>query len=691
MCVCLERIRNIGFMAHIDAGKTTTSERILFYTGRTYKLGEVHEGEAEMDWMELERERGITITAAATSCNWKEHQINIIDTPGHVDFTAEVERSLRVLDGAVIILCAVAGVESQTETVWRQAHKYGVPRLVFVNKMDRPGARFEEIIGELRGRLGANAVAIQIPMGSEKEFSGVVDLVRMRAKIWDQDGQGAHFREAEIPAALVERAEKYRTELLERLAEFDEVFMEEYLEGISLSEERVKQVLRKAAVTGGLYPVLCGAAFRNRGIQSLLDAVVDYLPSPVDLPPVTGILPNTGDFIERSAATDEPFSALAFKIVTDPYVGRLTYFRVYSGQLKRGATVFNSSGDVKERITRLLRMHANDREDIDQVLPGDIAAVVGLKKTTTGDTLCDREAPIILESVVFPEPVVSMAIEARAKSDTDRLMQTLGKLVEEDPTFRTRYNSETGQMIVSGMGELHLEVLKERLVREFGLEANVGEPEVAYRETISASAEAEGRLVKQTGGRGQYGHVVMRFEPLPAGTGFVFENKLVGGSIPLEYLPAIKRGIEESMENGVLAGYPLVDFRALLLDGSHHEVDSSEMAFKVAASLAYKNGIERANPVLLEPMMAVGIHAPEEYLGEIISNVSSRRGQIEGIEDRHFGKAVSALVPLRSMFGYVNTLRSISRGRGSHTMQFSHYQSTPKDVQDELVRKARGM
>lgn len=686
----LKKIRNIGIMAHIDAGKTTTTERILYYTGRTHKIGEVHEGDTEMDWMELEKERGITITAAATSCSWKDHQINIIDTPGHVDFTVEVERSLRVLDGAIGVFCAVAGVEPQSETVWKQANKYKVPRLVFINKMDRVGARFYGVVEELGSRLGANALVVQIPIGSESKFKGVVDLIKMRAFVWEDDGFGAEYIEGEIPEEMKNEAEEKRVELLEKLSEQDDLFMEEYLEGIEISGERIKEVLRAASLDSTLFPVLCGTAFKNKGVQLLLDAVVDYLPSPVDIPAITGILPNTGDYIEREPSDDSAFSALAFKIMSDPYVGKLTFFRVYSGSLKSGSYIYNSTADRRERVSRILRMHANDREEIGEVHTGDIAALVGLKKTTTGDTLCDMDNQIILESMVFPEPVVSIAIEPKTKSDSDKLMGALQKLSEEDPTFKVRYDHETGQTIISGMGELHLEVLVERLLREFKVEASVGKPEVAYRETIMGSAKAEGKFVKQSGGHGQYGHVVMRFESLPPGTGFLFESKVVGGRVPKEYIPAVQKGIEEARDNGVLAGYPVVDFRATLLDGSYHDVDSSEMAFKVAASLAYRNGLRKAKPTILEPIMSVEVNAPEEYLGEVISNFSARMGHVEGIEDRYGGKVAKALVPLRMMFGYTTVLRSMTKGRATHTMQFSHYQSVPKSVQEEIVAKVRG-
>jgi elongation factor G len=686
----LERIRNIGIMAHIDAGKTTVTERILYYTGRTHKMGEVHAGEAEMDWMELEKERGITITAAATFCSWKGYSINIIDTPGHVDFTAEVERSLRVLDGAIGVFCAVSGVQSQSETVWRQAGKYRVPRLVFINKMDRTGARFDSVVEELHARLGANAVPVQMPVGSESDFRGVIDLITMRALIWDDEGLGAEYRETEIPSRMFEKAQKQRVRLLEELAEADDLFCEEYLEGVSIPLERIKKVLRKTALKGDLVPVLCGAAFKNKGIQPLLDAVNDYLPAPVDIPPATAIVPNTGDYTKKAPSDAEPFAALAFKIMSDPFVGKLTFIRVYSGRLRAGSAVYNSTADRQERISRLLRMHANDREEIREVRTGDIAAAVGLKRTTTGDTLCDRVKPVILESLVFPEPVVAIAIEPKTKADEEKLDTALGKLADEDPTFKVRYDQETGQTIIAGMGELHLEVLVERLLREFSVHASVGRPEVAYRETITAAAEAEGRFVRQSGGRGQYGHVEMRFEPLPQGAGFLFENRVVRGRIPKEYIPAVRKGIEEALDNGVLAGYPMVDFRAILLDGSSHEVDSSELAFKIAASMAYKKGLTEAKPTILEPIMAVEVFTPPEYLGELISDLSSRLGRVEGIVDRQGGKVVKALVPLRAMFGYTTRLRTLTQGRATHTMQFSAYKPTTQAVQSEIVAKVRG-
>jgi len=686
----VDKIRNIGLMAHIDAGKTTTTERILFYTGKTYKIGEVHSGEAEMDWMELEKERGISITAASTSCFWKEYQVNIIDTPGHVDFTVEVERSLRVLDGAIGIFCAVSGVESQSETVWRQANRYSVPRLIFINKMDRRGACFETVIEELRSRLGANAVPLQIPVGSEAGFRGVIDLLEMKALLWDEDNLGAEYRETAISDNLLQEANDYRRQLLEKLAEIDELLMEDYLAGFELPIKRIKRVLREAVVRQEVYPVLCGAAFRNKGIQPLLDAVVEYLPSPEEIPPLTVIQPNTGDYGQQLPADSEPFTALAFKVVSDPYVGKLNYIRVYSGMLKAGDQVYNSTADRRERVVRFLRMHANDREEIREVHTGDIVAVVGLKKTTTGDSLCTEKKPVILESMVFPEPVVSIAIEPKSRSDGDKLMDSLKRLADEDPTFKIHYERETGQTVISGMGELHLEILVERLFREHQVRAAVGNPEVAYRETITAAAKAEGRFVKQGGGRGFYGHVVMRFEPLPPGTGFLFESKMTGGEVPKEFIPAVKKGIEEATGNGVLAGYPMVDFRAILLAGSAHQVDSNELAFKIAASMAYKNGLEQAKPIILEPIMSVEVFTPEEYLGKIISDLSTREGKIEGIEDRQGGKVVKALVPLGRIFGYITALRSVSKGRASHTTKFDSYQPASKRLQEKIVRKSRG-
>ncbi|MEE9307217.1 MAG: elongation factor G [Spirochaetia bacterium] len=686
----LERIRNIGITAHIDAGKTTTTERILYYTGRTRKMGEVHAGEAEMDWMELEKERGITITAAATFCSWKGYQINIIDTPGHVDFTAEVERSLRVLDGVIGVFCAVKGVEPQSETVWKQANRYRIPRIVFINKMDRTGARFEAVVEELHRRLGANATVIQLPIGAESDFAGVVDLIGLKAYLWDEDVLGARYRVVGLPEELLEKASEMRGALLERLSETDDTFLEEYLEGKQLTEDRIKQVLRAATLNGKIFPVLCGAAFKNKGIQTLLDAVLDYLPSPVEISSISAIQPNTGDYISLKPEVDQPFAALVFKIMSDAYVGKLAYFRVYSGTLKAGSTLYNATADRRERVHRLLRMHANDREQVESVRVGDIVAAVGLKKVSTGDSLCDEKHPVILESMVFPEPVVSIAIEPKTKADAESLSAAISKLLDEDPTFRICYDRDTGQTILSGMGELHLEILVERLFREYKVVAKIGKPEVAYRETIAASAEAEGKFIRQSGGRGQYGHVVMRFEPLPTGIGFLFENEIVGGGIPKEYIPAVQKGIAEAKANGVLVGYPMVDFRAILLDGSYHEVDSSDMAFRIAASMAYKIGLERAKPTILEPIMGVEIFTPEEYLGDVISDLMGRMGRIEGIEDRHGGKVVKAGVPLRLLFGYTTRLRNLSQGRANHTMQFSSYQPTPQTVQDEIVGKVRG-
>jgi len=686
----LSSIRNIGIMAHIDAGKTTTTERILYYTGRTHRLGEVHDGEAKMDWMDLEKERGITITAAATFCEWRDVQVNIIDTPGHVDFTVEVERSLRVLDGAIGVFCAVAGVEPQSETVWKQATRYAVPRLAFVNKMDRVGARFSSVVQEMHAKLGANAVPVQLPIGNEGAFSGVVDLVRMRALQWDGDALGASYREDAVPADLASEAAEARAHLVEKVAEVDDAVMEAFLQGRDVGADDLAAALRRATVQNRIFPVLCGSAFKNKGIQPLLDAVVDYLPSPADIAPATGMVPSTGDYVSRPPEDAQPFAALAFKVMTDPYVGKLTFFRVYSGTLAAGSYVHNATADRRERITRIVRMHANDREDVKAVYAGDIAAAVGLKKTTTGDTLCDQDDPVILESMVFPDPVVSIAIEPKTKADEEKLLAALTKLAEEDPTFKVRYDRETGQTVIHGMGELHLDVLVERMFREFNVAANVGRPEVAYRETITQASEGDIKFSKQTGGHGQFAHVKMAFEPLPAGTGFAFENEVTGGRVPKEYIPSVEKGIREAMENGVLAGYPTVDFRAILLDGSYHEVDSSDLAFKVAASMAYKAGLEKAKPTILEPIMAVECAAPEEHLGDVISDFGARMGHVEGIEDRHGSKVVKALVPLRAMFGYTTSLRSMTKGRATHTMQFSHYQEAPRSIQEAIVEKSRG-
>jgi elongation factor G len=685
----LEKIRNIGIMAHIDAGKTTATERILFYTGRTHKMGEVDEGEAKMDWMELEKERGISITAAATFCSWQGCQINIIDTPGHVDFTAEVERSLRVMDAAIGIFCAVAGVQPQSETVWKQADRYRIPRLVFINKMDRVGARFEEVVREMRLRLSANAVPVQMPIGEESDFVGVVDLVRMKARLWDQDPLGSSFRETEIPPALELRARLARRCLLEKLAELDDRILEEYLATGDIPQSRLMGAVRTATLAGRMFPVLCGAAFRNKGIQPLLDAVVDYLPSPEEVPPAAAVRLGSGERIWRRPDPEEPFAALVFKVMGDQFTGRLAFLRVYSGRIAVGASVYNATTGRRERIHRLLRMHANDREQIEEVRAGDIAVAVGLKLVSTGDTLCAETEAILLEAIVFPQPVASVSIEPRTQAESGRLNEALGRLMEEDQTFRMRQDPDTGQTIISGMGELHLEILVERLAREHGVRARVGKPEVAYRETITASADAEGRFVRQSGLRGQYGHVLMRFEPLAPGSGFLFENRLDGGAVPREYIPAVEKGVREAMDNGVLAGYPAVDFRAILLDGSHHEVDSSELAFRIAASMAYKQAMEAAGPVILEPLMSLEVVTPDEYLGALVSDVIARTGRVEGIEDRPDGKVIRALAPLRCLFGYANRLRSLAQGRATHAMQFSAYQPVPRAVQDEIVSKNR--
>lgn len=681
----LDKVRNIGIMAHIDAGKTTTTERILFYTGKTHRLGEVHDGAATMDWMVQEQERGITITSAATTCEWKGHNINIIDTPGHVDFTVEVERSLRVLDGAVAVFCSVGGVEPQSETVWRQADKYGVPRIAFINKMDRVGADFFRGVEMIRTRLGANPLPIQIPIGSEDTFRGVVDLVTKKAVIYTDD-LGTQSAETDVPEDLVDTVEEYRTKMIEAVAELDEELMMKYLEGEELTEAEIRAGIRKGTLATKFTPVLCGSAFKNKGVQLLLDAVVYYLPSPVDLPPVKGTA--VGDnqtVLERKSADDEPFAALAFKIMADPYVGKLAFFRVYSGTLKSGSYVLNSTKNKRERFGRLLKMHANYREDIDMVSAGDIAAVVGLKDTTTGDTLCDEKNPIVLESMEFPDPVIDIAIEPKTKADQDKLGLSLARLAEEDPTFKVRIDHETGQTVISGMGELHLEIIVDRLLREFKVEANVGKPQVAYRETIRTKVQAEGKFVRQSGGRGQYGHVWLELEPLEPGTGFVFENKIVGGVVPKEYIAPVEAGIREAMQSGVLAGYPVVDVKATLFDGSYHEVDSSEMAFKVAASMAFKEGSKKANPVILEPIMKVEITTPEEYMGDIMGDFNSRRGRIEGMEMRAGAQVIRGHVPLSEMFGYATNLRSISQGRASYSMQFSHYEEVPRNIADEII------
>jgi elongation factor G len=684
----LENTRNIGIMAHIDAGKTTTTERILFYTGRVHKIGEVHEGAATMDWMEQEQERGITITSAATTCQWKGHRINIIDTPGHVDFTVEVERSLRVLDGAVGVFCAKGGVEPQSETVWRQADRYGVPRIAYVNKMDIVGADFYRAVQQMRDRLNANPVPIQLPIGSEDTFKGIIDLVRMKAIIY-KDDLGKEIVEEEIPDDYKEKAEEYRTQLLEAVAEVDEELMMKYLEGEEISVDEIKAALRKGTVEVKLTPVLCGSSYKNKGVQPLLDAIVDYLPSPVDIPAIKGELPDGTETV-RHASDDEPFAALAFKIMSDPFVGKLTFFRVYSGSLKSGSYVLNSTKGKRERVGRLLQMHANHRQEISEVYAGDIAAAVGLKDTVTGNTLCDEKNPIILESMTFPEPVISVAIEPKTKADQDKMAMALQKLSEEDPTFKTYTDEETGQTIISGMGELHLEIIVDRLKREFKVEANVGAPQVAYKETFTKPAKVEGKFIRQSGGRGQYGHVWIEFEPLERGKGFEFVNKIVGGVVPKEYVPAVQAGIEEAMQNGVLAGYPLIDIRATLFDGSYHDVDSSEMAFKIAASMALKAAKDKCAPVLLEPIMKVEVVVPEEFMGDVMGDINSRRGRVEGMEARGGGQAIRAMVPLAEMFGYATNLRSRTQGRGTFTMQFDHYEEVPKNIADEIIKKANG-
>lgn len=684
----LQNTRNIGIMAHIDAGKTTTTERVLFYTGRLHKIGEVHEGGATMDWMEQEKERGITITSAATTAQWNGHRINIIDTPGHVDFTVEVERSLRVLDGAVGVFCAKGGVEPQSETVWRQADRYHVPRIAYVNKMDIMGADFYGAVSQMREKLGANAVPIQLPIGSEDQFTGIIDLVENCAYMY-KDDLGREIEKVDIPADYADKAQEYRTQLIEAVAELDEELMMKYLEGEEISLEELKKTLRKGTIEVKITPVLCGSSYKNKGVQLMLNAVVDYLPAPTDVPAIRGELPD-GTEVIRKSSDDEPFSALAFKIMTDPFVGKLSFFRVYSGVLNSGSYVLNSTKGKRERIGRILQMHANSREEISQVYAGDIAAAVGLKDTTTGDTLCDEKAPVILESMTFPEPVISVAIEPKTKADQDKMGMSLAKLAEEDPTFRTNTDEETGQTIISGMGELHLEIIVDRLLREFKVEANVGKPQVAYKETFRQAAKVEGKFVRQSGGRGQYGHVWIEFEPLEAGTGFVFENKIVGGVVPREYIPAVQSGIEESMKNGVLAGYPLLDIKATIVDGSYHDVDSNEMAFKIAGSLALKAAKDKCKPVLLEPIMRVEVTVPEEYMGDVMGDLNSRRGRIEGMDSRGGAQIIRAFVPLSEMFGYATTLRSRTQGRGTYSMQMDHYEEVPKNIAEEIISKSKG-
>ena len=679
----LEKTRNIGIMAHIDAGKTTTTERILFYTGRTHKLGETHEGAAVMDWMEQEQERGITITSAATTAQWKDTRINIIDTPGHVDFTVEVERSLRVLDGAVTVLCAKGGVEPQSETVWRQAEKYGVPRMIFVNKMDIMGADFYRVVDMVRDRLKANAVPVQLPIGKEETFIGIIDLIEMKAEIY-KDDLGREFEKTEIPEELLDEAQMWREQLLEAVSELDEDLMMKYLEGEDITEDEIKKVIRTATIAGNMVPVTCGSAYKNKGVQMMLDAVVDYMPSPVDIPPITGVSPKTGKEEERPADDNGPFSALAFKIVADPYVGKLAYFRVYSGKMASGSYVYNPVKEKKERIGRILQMHANKREDIDMVYSGDIAAAVGLKVTTTGDTLCDEKRAIVLESMDFPDPVIEIAIEPKTKAGQEKMGIALAKLAEEDPTFKTYTNEETGQTIIAGMGELHLEIIVDRLLREFKVEANVGKPQVSYKETLTKEVEVDHKYAKQSGGKGQYGHVKIKVYPREPGEGFEFKNSIVGGAIPKEYIPKIEEGIKEAMETGPVAGYQVVDVGVELYDGSYHEVDSSEMAFKIAASMAFREAARKAAPVLLEPIFKVEVTVPDEYMGDVIGDISSRRGRIEGSDMNNGAVAIRGYVPLAEMFGYATDLRSRTQGRGVYVMQFDHFEKLPDNLVDSI-------
>ena len=685
----LDKIRNIGIMAHIDAGKTTTTERILFYTGKTHKIGEVHDGAATMDWMVQEQERGITITSAATTCTWKGHSINIIDTPGHVDFTVEVERSLRVLDGSVAVFSAKGGVEPQSETVWRQAEEYNVPRIAYMNKMDTTGADFFNAVQMMKDRLGANAVPIQIPMGAEDQFVGLIDLVKMQAIVYGDDlGKDEEFEP--IPEEYVEEAQKWRQNLLEAVAEGDDDLMEKYLEGEDLTEDEINATIRKMTCACKMFPVTCGSSYKNKGVQPLLDAIIAYMPAPTDVADIKGVDPETGEETTRPSSDDAPFAALAFKIATDPYVGRLAFFRVYSGKLTAGSYVYNSSKGKRERIGRILRMHSNHRTEIEEVYAGDIAAAVGLKDTGTGDTLCDEKAPVILESMVFPEPVISVAIEPKTKADQEKMGIALGKLAEEDPTFRVRTDPESSQTIISGMGELHLDIIVDRLKREFHVDCTVGNPQVAYRETIRKAVKSEGKFVRQSGGKGQYGHCWLELTPLKPGEGFKFENKIVGGAIPKEYIAPVQAGVEEAMENGVVAGYPMVDIGVTVYDGSYHEVDSSEMAFKIAGSMGFKSGAAKADPVLLEPYMKVEVTVPEEYMGDVIGDLNSRRGRIEGMEARNGAQIISAFVPLSEMFGYATDLRSKTQGRGNYSMEVDHYEEVPKNIADAIVAKNKG-
>ncbi len=688
--VALEKTRNIGIMAHIDAGKTTTTERILYYTGVSHKIGEVHDGAATMDWMEQEQERGITITSAATTCFWKDHRVNIIDTPGHVDFTIEVERSLRVLDGSVAVFCSVGGVEPQSETVWRQADKYGVPRIAFINKMDRVGADFARGVEMMRDRLGANPVPVQLPIGKEDLFRGVIDLVKMNAVIWADEALGANYEVMDIPAEMLDEAEVARELMLEEVSANDEILMEKYLSGEELSVDEIKAGIRRATTDLQINPVLCGSAFKNKGVQTLLDAVIDYMPSPLDVPAIQGIHPDSKEELTRPADDKGPFSALAFKVMTDPFVGQLTFFRVYSGVAETGAHVLNTTKGKKERFGRLLKMHANKREEITQVYSGDIAAAVGLKHTATGDTLCDNKNVCLLETIEFPEPVIHIAIEPKTKSDQEKMGFALGKLVHEDPSLRVKTDEETGQVIISGMGELHLEVIVDRMKREFKVEANIGAPQVAYRESITRMVEVQGKFVRQSGGRGQYGDCRLRLEPLEPGGGFEFVDAIKGGVIPREYIPAVGAGAEQAAQNGIIAGFPLVDVRVTCYDGSYHDVDSSEMAFKIAGSMGFKEGAAKAKPVLLEPIMAVEVVLPEEYLGEVMGDLSSRRGRVSGMEARGGAQVVNAHVPLSSMFGYSTDLRSSTQGRATYTMTFDHYDQVPKAIAEEIISKVKG-
>ncbi|EQL69324.1 elongation factor G [Helicobacter pylori] len=686
----LNRIRNIGIAAHIDAGKTTTSERILFYTGVSHKIGEVHDGAATMDWMEQEKERGITITSAATTCFWKDHQINLIDTPGHVDFTIEVERSMRVLDGAVSVFCSVGGVQPQSETVWRQANKYGVPRIVFVNKMDRIGANFYNVENQIKLRLKANPVPINIPIGAEDTFIGVIDLVQMKAIVWNNETMGAKYDVEEIPSDLLEKAKQYREKLVEAVAEQDEALMEKYLGGEELSIEEIKKGIKTGCLNMSLVPMLCGSSFKNKGVQTLLDAVIDYLPAPTEVVDIKGIDPKTEEEVFVKSSDDGEFAGLAFKIMTDPFVGQLTFVRVYRGKLESGSYVYNSTKDKKERVGRLLKMHSNKREDIKEVYAGEICAFVGLKDTLTGDTLCDEKNAVVLERMEFPEPVIHIAVEPKTKADQEKMGVALGKLAEEDPSFRVMTQEETGQTLIGGMGELHLEIIVDRLKREFKVEAEIGQPQVAFRETIRSSVNKEHKYAKQSGGRGQYGHVFIKLEPKEPGSGYEFVNEISGGVIPKEYIPAVDKGIQEAMQNGVLAGYPVVDFKVTLYDGSYHDVDSSEMAFKIAGSMAFKEASRAANPVLLEPMMKVEVEVPEEYMGDVIGDLNRRRGQINSMDDRLGLKIVNAFVPLVEMFGYSTDLRSATQGRGTYSMEFDHYGEVPSNIAKEIVEKRKG-